>query len=82
MVARTLGKRDTEKEEKTYKVKFLYEVFGISKQAYYKRIKTQQTRELQQHAVIKEVEEIRTKCRKQALENSMSICNRLAEIST
>ncbi len=61
MVARTLGKRDTEKEEKTYKVKFLYEVFGISKQAYYKRIKAQQTRELQQDAVIKEVGKIRAR---------------------
>ena len=61
MVTRTLGKRDTEKEEKTYKVKFLYEVFGISKQAYYKRIKAQQTRELQQQAVINEVAKIRTR---------------------
>ncbi len=59
MVARTLGKRDTEKEEKTYKVRFLYEVFGISKQGYYKRIKSQQTRELQQEAVINEVAKIR-----------------------
>lgn len=59
MVTRTLGKRDTEKEEKTYKVKFLYEVFGISKQAYYKRIKAQQTRELQQQDVIAEVVKIR-----------------------
>lgn len=59
MVARTLGKRDTEKEEKTYKVRFLYEVFGISKQGYYKRIKSQKTRELQQEAVINEVAKIR-----------------------
>jgi putative transposase len=61
VVARTLGTRDTEKEEKTFKVKFLYEVFGISKQAYYKRIKTQQTRALQQQAVINEVAKIRTR---------------------
>lgn len=61
MVARTLGTRDTEKEEKTFKVKFLYEVFGISKQAYYKRIKTQQTRASQQQAVINEVAKIRTR---------------------
>lgn len=38
MVARTLSKRDTKKEEKI-KIKLLYQVFGISKQAYYKRIK-------------------------------------------
>ncbi len=61
MVTRALGKRDTEKEEKTYKVKHLYEVFGISKQAYHKRIKTQQTKELQQQAVIDEVAKIRTR---------------------
>lgn len=59
MVTRTLSKRDTEKKEKTYKVKFLYEVFGISKQAYYKRIKTQQTKELQEQAVIDQVATIR-----------------------
>jgi transposase InsO family protein len=61
VVTRALGKRDTEKEEKTYKVKYLYEVFGISKQAYHKRIKTRQTKELQQQAVIDEVVKIRTR---------------------
>ncbi len=61
MVTRALGKRDTEKKEKAYKVKHLYEVFGISKQAYYKRIKTQQRKELQQQAVVEEVAKIRTR---------------------
>ena len=53
MVARTLGKRDTAKEKKAYKVKWLYEVFGLSKQAYYKRIKNQQRIETEAEIIIK-----------------------------
>ncbi len=52
MVARTLGKRDTEKEKKAFKVKWLYEVFGLSKQAYYKRRKVQQLKDLQAQIII------------------------------
>ena len=60
MVTPAFSKRDTEKKEKTYKVKHLYEVFGISKQACHKRLKTQQTKELQHQAMINEVAKIRT----------------------
>ena len=52
MVARTLGKRDTAQEKKAFKVKWLYEVFGLSKQAYYKRLKTQQRKEAEAQIII------------------------------
>ena len=32
-----LSKRDSQKEEKTFKIKWIYQAFGITKQAYYKR---------------------------------------------
>jgi hypothetical protein len=31
--------RDTKEEKKAFKVKYLYEVFGLTKQGYYQRIK-------------------------------------------
>jgi len=47
VVARNISKRDRQKEEKTYKIKWLYPCFGISKQAYYKRIKADNKKQLE-----------------------------------
>ncbi len=47
MVARNISKRDSQKEERTYKIKWLYQCFGISKQAYYKRIKADTKKQLE-----------------------------------
>ena len=49
---RTLGTRDTKKEEKAYKVKWLYEVFGISKQVYYQRLESDKQKEKVQGIVL------------------------------
>ncbi|MBC7862541.1 MAG: IS3 family transposase [Bacteroidia bacterium] len=54
VLARNISKRDSQKEKKAYKVKWLYECFGLSKQAYYKKLKVQkQTQERAQK--IKEI---------------------------
>jgi transposase InsO family protein len=47
VVARNISKRDSQKEEKAYKIKWLYQCFGISKQAYYQRIKSNTKKEMQ-----------------------------------
>ncbi len=47
MVARSISKRDSQKEEKAYKIRWLYQCFGITKQAYYKRIKARSKREME-----------------------------------
>lgn len=47
MVARNISKRDSQNEEKAYKIKWLYQCFGISKQAYYQSIKSNNKKEMQ-----------------------------------
>ena len=47
MVARSISKRDSQKEEKTYKIKWLYQCFGITKQAYYQRIKSYNKKQME-----------------------------------
>lgn len=59
MFARTVGKRDTKEEEKTFKIKYLYQVFGISKQAYYKRIKTANSKKEDNIKILQIVNRIR-----------------------
>jgi len=51
--------RDTKKEEKTFKVKYLYEVFGLTKQGYYQRIKRDNKRAERDRHILMLVEEIR-----------------------
>lgn len=47
-----VSKRNSEKEEKTFKVKWIYESFGISKQAYYQQITREKVRDLQREKII------------------------------
>ena len=47
MFARNISKRDREKETRPYKVKWLYQCFGVSKQAYYKRIKVNNKKDIE-----------------------------------
>lgn len=47
MVARSISKRDSQKEEKTYKIKWLYQCFGVTKQAYYQRIKSYNKKQME-----------------------------------
>ena len=54
-----VSKRDSEKEEKTFKVKWVYESIGISKQAYYQRVKSQEIQEMENEKVIEMVIEYR-----------------------
>ena len=56
---KTLGTRDTKKEKKAYKVKWLYQVFGISKQAYYQRMEADRHKEKVHTIVLDEVAKIR-----------------------
>ena len=65
MFARNISKRDREKETKPYKIKWLYQCFGVSKQAYYMRIKTSNQKELQTKMIkemIKPIRNIMPKC--------------------
>ena len=58
MLTRTLSKRDS-KKEKEVKIKHLYQVFGVTKQAYYKRIKSQKNKELKNLQILQIVQNIR-----------------------
>ena len=51
--------RDTSKEKKAFKVKYLYQVFGLSKQGYYQRIKRDIKRAEREQYILNEVQEIR-----------------------
>ena len=65
MFARNISKRDREKETKPYKIKWLYQCFGVSKQAYYKRIKISNQKELQTTMIkemIKPIRNLMPKC--------------------
>ena len=54
-----VSKRNSEKEEKAFKIKWIYESIGISKQAYYQRIKSDKEKEIRNNTVIDLVLEIR-----------------------
>src|SRR5207247_10257383 len=59
--ARNIRERDRQKETKPYKIKWHYECFGITKQAYYKRIKTNRKKEMEAITIKKIIEPIRKK---------------------
>ena len=52
-------KRNSEKEEKAFKIRWVYEALGISKQAYYQRIKSDKIKEIKNNKVVELVMEIR-----------------------
>ena len=52
-------KRNSEKKEKAFKIRWIYESLGISKQAYYQRIKSDKIKEIKNNKVIELVMEIR-----------------------
>ena len=54
-----VSKRDSEKEKKAFKVKWVYESIGISKQAYNQRIKAKKIQEIENEKVIEMVIEYR-----------------------
>ena len=47
-----VSKRNSEKEEKTFKIKWIYESFGISKQAYYQKLIRGKIRDLEREKVL------------------------------
>lgn len=47
-----VSKRNSEKEEKAFKVKWIYESFGISKQAYYQQITREKLKDLEREKII------------------------------
>ncbi|MBL4887706.1 MAG: IS3 family transposase [Flavobacteriaceae bacterium] len=56
-----MSKRDRTKEEKPFKRKWFYGCFGISKQAFYKRLKTQQKQQIDHQKIIEMVKDYRKK---------------------
>ena len=52
-------KRNSEKEEKAFKIKWIYESLGLSKQGYYQRITRHKIKEIRNNTVIDLVVEIR-----------------------
>lgn len=54
-----VSKRNSEKEEKAFKIKWIYESIGISKQAYYQRIESDKIKEIRNNTIIDFVLEIR-----------------------
>lgn len=65
MLAQNISQRNSEKESKPFKVKWIYQCFGISKQAYYKRLKSYNIKEVQEKTLIKLVKDLRNKIGKQ-----------------
>jgi len=57
--ARSISKADREKEKKPFKVKWLYQCFGISKQGYYQRIKRNLIKDKQHKIVLDLIREVR-----------------------
>ena len=47
-----VSKRNSEKEKKAFKIKWIYESFGISKQAYYQQLKREKVRGLEREKVL------------------------------
>jgi predicted DNA-binding protein YlxM (UPF0122 family) len=58
-VARTFEQRDTKKEKKAFPLKYLPQVFGISKQAWYQRIKRDNKTMLRNEMILAMVREMR-----------------------
>jgi len=54
-----VSKRDSEKEEKTFKIRWIYESLGITKQAYYQRLKVYKLTQIRNAKIIEFVMEIR-----------------------
>ena len=54
-----VSKRNSEKEEKAFKIKWIYESIGITKQAYYQWLKADKIKDIQNNKVIDWVMEIR-----------------------
>ncbi|WP_188051730.1 hypothetical protein [Flavobacterium sp. GP15] len=54
-----VSERNSEKEEKAFKIKWIYESLGLSKQAYYQRIARDKEKEKRNNTVIDLVLEIR-----------------------
>jgi putative transposase len=54
-----VSKRNSEKEEKAFKIKWIYESFGISKQAYYQQITREKLRDAEREKIINWVIEYR-----------------------
>lgn len=63
VITQTFSKRDSE-EKKKAKIKLLYQVFGVSKQAFYKRQKALQRQQFINDKVIEIVQNIRKRQRK------------------
>ena len=61
MLAQNISQRNREKESKPFKVKWIYQCFGISKQAYYKRLNSYKTNESNEKILIQLVKEYRKK---------------------
>jgi putative transposase len=59
VVARNISERDSQKEKKAYKIKWLYQCFGITKQAYYQRIKSNNKKEMQAIKIKELIAELR-----------------------
>jgi putative transposase len=54
-----VSKRNSEKEEKTFKVKWIYESFGITKQAYYQQITREKSKNIEREKIINWIIEYR-----------------------
>lgn len=54
-----VSKRNSEKEEKAFKIKWIYESFGITKQAYYQQITREKIKDLKREKIVDWVIEYR-----------------------
>jgi transposase InsO family protein len=54
-----VSKRNSEKKEKAFKIKWIYESFGVSKQAYYQQITREKVRDAEREKIINWVIEYR-----------------------
>ena len=70
-----VSKRNSEKKEKAFKLKWIYESFGISKQAYYQQITREKIRDLQREKIIDWVINYRKELPKTGPENFTNIYN-------
>jgi len=59
VLAQNISQRNNEKKDKPFKVKWIYQCFGISKQAYYKRLKSYKNKELQHNQLLELVRDYR-----------------------
>ena len=47
-----VSKRNSEKEEKTFKIKWIYESLGVTKQAYYQGLEREKIKEIERENVL------------------------------